>query len=115
MLTAVDWSAEPSPLVAEWTRPDPQTGEMVTKMRGARASRSTQTTTDLLIFDRVAADGTVRRRTFEVRLRVSGRYEMELALKAVGLRLNALYGDVGLSPFDDDSDRMIIVAQVEGA
>jgi SAM-dependent methyltransferase len=115
MLTAVDWSAEPSPLVAEWTRPDPQTGEMVTKMRGARASRSTQTTTDLLIFDRVAADGTVRRRTFEVRLRVSGRYEMELALKAVGLRLNALYGDVGLSPFDDDSDRMIIVAEVEGA
>jgi SAM-dependent methyltransferase len=114
-LTAVDWSAEPSPLVADWTRPDPRTGELVTKLRSARASRSTQTTTDVLIFDRVAADRTVRRRTFEVTLRVSGRYEMELALREAGLRLSALYGDAGLSPFDDDSDRMIIVAQVEGA
>ncbi len=114
-LTAVDWSAEASPLAAEWTRVDPRTGEQVTKMRSARAAASTQTTTDLLIFDRVTAEGAIRRRTFEVTLRATGRYEMELALREAGLRLSALYGDAALSPFDDHSDRMVVVAEVEGA
>ncbi|HYM16401.1 MAG TPA: class I SAM-dependent methyltransferase [Dehalococcoidia bacterium] len=109
-VTAVDWSVEPSPLVAEWTRADPSTGELVTKMRNGLASPAAQTTTDALIFDRIAADGTVRRRAFEVTLRVSGRFEMELVLASAGLRLSAIYGDTSLSPFDDDSDRMIIVA-----
>lgn len=114
-LTGVDWSTGPSPLVAEWTRPDPATGGAVTKMRSCIASPATQTTTDSLIFDRILADGTVRRRTFDVTLRVTGRYEMELLLGRAGLRMTALYGDAGLSPFDDDSDRMVIVAELEGA
>jgi len=114
-LTGVDWSTEPSPLVAEWTRPDPVTGGPVTKMRSGIALPAAQTTTDFLIFDRILADGTLRRRAFDVTLRVTGRYEMELLLARAGLRLTGLYGDAGLSPFDDDSDRMVIVAELEGA
>lgn len=114
-LTGVDWTTEPSPLVAEWTRPDPATGEPVTKMRSRSASQTAQTTTDLLIFDRILADGSVRRRAFDVTLRVSGRYEIELLLLRAGLRLAALYGDAALSPFDDGSDRMVIAAELEGA
>jgi len=114
-LTAVDWSPEPSPLAAEWTRADPATGDPVTKLRGCCASPAAQTTTDMLIFDRLAPDGSVRRRAFEVILRVTGRYEMEHLLRASGLRLAALYGDADLSPFDDASDRMVIVAELEGA
>lgn len=114
-LTAVDWRPEPSPLVAEWTRADPATGELVTKLRSFRASPARQTTTDVLIFDRLAPDGSIRRRTFEVTLHVTGRSEMELLLRAAGLRLAAVYGDAALSPFDDASDRMVIVAELEGA
>jgi SAM-dependent methyltransferase len=113
-LTAVDWSAGPSPLVMDWTHADPATGETVTKLRSASASRAQQTTIDTLIFDRIAADGTVRRRTFDVALRVSGRFEIEMALQRAGLRLSALYGDTDLSPFTDASDTMVIVAEREG-
>jgi SAM-dependent methyltransferase len=114
-VTGVDWSAGPSPLVLDWTRVDPATGETVTKLRSGTASRAAQTTTDTLIFDRIAADGTVRRRTFEVTLRVTGRFEIELALERAGLRLTAVYGDADLSPFTDASDTMVIVAEREGS
>lgn len=118
-LTAVDWSdeasqGEGSPLQYDWTRADSATGEMITKMRASAVSRAAQRTLDTIIFDRQAADGTVRRRTLEVSLRVTGRYEMELLLRQAGLKLRALYGGADLSPFDDRSDSMVVVAELEG-
>src|SRR5262249_28282062 len=103
------------PLLHDGTRVDPATGETVTKLRASSASRAEQTTTNTLIFDRVARDGAVRRRTLDVTLRVSGRFEMELLLAHAGLRLAAVYGDTDLSPFSGASDTMIIVAELEGA
>jgi len=114
-LTAVDWSSEPSPLRLEWVRPDPATGEQVAKLSSVVSSRARQLTTSTLIFDRSGADGAVRRRTFDVTLRATGRYEMEMLLERAGLRLAAVYGGTDLSPFDDDSDTMVIVAKLEGA
>ncbi len=114
-LGVVDWSPRERPLLVEWTRPDPRRHGVVTKMSSMRSSPSQQTTTTTLIFDGApAAGGPVRRRAFEVTLRVTGLPEMELLLDRAGLCLAAVYGDVALSPFTDESDTMILVAEAKG-
>ena len=112
-LTAIDWSDEPSPLRLEWVRPDSETGEQVAKLSSVTPSRARQLTMFTLMFDRTGADGGVRRRTFDVTLRATGRYEMEMLLERAGLRLASLYGGTDLSPFSDGSDTMVIVAELE--
>lgn len=115
-LRSIDWSGEPSPLRHEWTRLDPATGESIAKFSSVRASAAGQTTTTTLIFDRVPhPSGAVHRRTFDVTLRVFGRFEIELLLRAAGLRLAHVYGGADLSPFTSDSDTMVIVAEGEGS
>jgi SAM-dependent methyltransferase len=111
-LTAIDWSQEPSALRHEWTRTDPATGERVTKLHSATSAPARQTTLDTLIFDRLAADGTVRRRVLEVALRAYGRYEFELLLNAAGLRITNVYGAPDLSPYDDAGDTLFVVAEL---
>jgi hypothetical protein len=115
-LRAIDWSArENVPLTYEWTREDPETRERVTKLSTMRSSTVDQTTTTTLIFDRLASNGTIRRRTFDVTLRVFGRQEFEALLARAGMRVAQLYGGYDLSPLTDDSDTMIVVAEREGA
>ena len=109
-LTAIDWGREPSALRHEWTRTDPATGERVTKLHSATSSPARQTTLDTLIFDRVASDGTVRRRVLDVALRAYGRFEFELLLNAAGLRIANVYGGPDLSPFDGGGDTLFVVA-----
>jgi SAM-dependent methyltransferase len=111
-LTAIDWSQEPSALRHEWTRTDPATGERITKLHSATSSRSRQMTLDTLIFDRLANDGAVRRRVLDVALRAYGRYEFELLLKEAGLRIANIYGAPDLSPYDDSSDTLFVVAEL---
>lgn len=111
-LTAIDWSQEPSALRHEWTRSDLATGERVTKLHSATSARARQETLDTLIFDRLAADGSVRRRVLDVALRAYGRYEFELLLKEAGLRLANVYGAPDLSPYDDSSDTLFVVAEL---
>ncbi len=106
-----DWSIEPTPLVIEWLRRDPATGEMVQKMSSLRVSRERQSELHTIIFDRIAHDGVVRRRTLEVTLRLTALPELELLLERSGLRLAHVYGDVDLSPYTDDSDTMVIIAE----
>ncbi len=108
-LTAIDWRPEPA-LLYEWTKPDPATGEPITKLRTQAASGARQVTVDTVIFDRVTTDGIVRRRQIEVAMRAIGRYEIVFLLQAAGLRLADVYGDTDLSPYTDASDRMIVVA-----
>jgi hypothetical protein len=66
------------------------------------------------IFDRVNPQGQMRRRSFEVTLRLTGQQELRLLLERAGMRLHHLYGDFDLSPFDASSDSMIFVAGLEG-
>ena len=113
-LTAVDWSDEPSALRLEWLRPDAAARGTVAKLSSVEVSRSRQLTTSTLIFDRTGPDGVVHRRTLEVTLRATGRFEMELLLARAGLRLESIYGGTDLSPFTDASDTMVIVARLEG-
>jgi SAM-dependent methyltransferase len=111
-LTAIDWSQEPSALRHEWTRTDPVTGERITKLHSATSSPARQTTLDTLIFDRLTHDGAVRRRVLEVALRAYGRYEFELLLESAGLRITHVYGAADLSPFDDTSDTLFVIAEL---
>lgn len=111
-LTAIDWEAEPR-LMHEWTRPDPSIGGQITKLRSVATSPARQITIDTVIFDRVAPDGAVRRRIIEVPMRAIGRFELEHLLKRAGLRVAALYGDTALSPYTDESDSMIFVAELQ--
>jgi hypothetical protein len=39
-------------------------------------------------------------------------HEIELALSAAGLRLEALYGDYGRSPFNEMSERLLVLASL---
>jgi SAM-dependent methyltransferase len=114
-VTAFDWSEQSSAMQLQWTRTEPRTNDLVTKAWSAAPSPARQLTENTIIYDRTGADGVVRRRTLEVTLRLTGRFELELLLRRAGLRLSALYGDTDLSPFDDGSDTMIAVGELEGA
>lgn len=112
-LGAIDWSQTgEAPLVHAWTRADPATGDTVTKLASLRASPAGQTTTATMIFDRApSGGGPLRRRQFDVTLRVTPRAELALLLDAAGLRLAQTYGGADLSPYGDGSDSMIAVAE----
>ena len=110
-VAAVDWTPGPAPLRLEWTRDETASGALVTKFSSMRASPATQTTETTMLYDIAPrAGGPVRRRTVEVTMRVIGLPEIELLLDAAGLRLQQAYGGPDLSPFDDTSDTMVIVA-----
>jgi SAM-dependent methyltransferase len=113
-LSGVDWSGDPSPLLLDWNRID-DAGESVSRVSTIRASAATQTTTTTLIFDRTTHDGAVRRRAFDVTLRVFGVHEFQALLRRAHLRPVHIYGGYDLSPLTDDSDSMIVVAEREEA
>jgi SAM-dependent methyltransferase len=107
-----EWEAGDSvPLLHDWTRPLPETGESVTKLRAARTDRARQTKHETHIYDRLSTDGTLRRLVHEVDLRFVTRYEMEGLLRDAGLHCDRLYGDFDLSPFNEESPYLIAVAQ----
>jgi SAM-dependent methyltransferase len=108
---ATDWEDGDSvPLLHDWTRELPD-GETVTKLRSVRVDRASQVQHETYYFDRVAADGSLRRLTTNVDLRFSTRYEIEGLLREAGLEIDQLYGGFDLSPYDGDSELMITIAR----
>ncbi len=107
---ATDWEEGDSvPLLHDWTRALPN-GSMVTKLRSIRVDRANQTQQEEHFYDRVAADGSLRRIKATVDLRFSTRYEIEALLREAGLQIDGLYGAFDLSPYDSDSALMITIA-----
>lgn len=108
----VDWeSGDSAPLLHDWTRVLPRTGETVTKLRAVRPDRAEQIQRELHIYDIEAADGAVRRITQEVHLRFTGRYEMEALLRETDLVLEQSYGDYDLTPYNETSASLITLAR----
>ncbi len=64
-----------------------------------------------ITYETTAADGSVRRRISEHRLRYVYRFEAEYLLHMAGLRLEGVYGDYELGPLTSDSERMILIAR----
>jgi SAM-dependent methyltransferase len=112
---AADWDeGESVPLLHDWTRTLDETGETVLKFRAVRPDREARLQRELHIYDRIDHEGLVRRRTAEVDLRFSTRYEVEELLREAGLDVEHAYGDFDLAPYDEDSDYMIVVARRPG-
>ncbi len=107
-----DWERGTSvPLLHDWTRLLPNTGESVMKLRSVRTDPAEQVQHETHIYDRLSADGTFRRIITMVDLRFTTRYEMEGLLRAAGLELDQVYGDFDLAPYDEASEYMITVAR----
>ena len=113
-LTEVDWSEEEAALRLQWVRADPESGEMVMRFDAVQPRPGEQIRLRTLIYDRIGADGIVRRRVVESPLRLVGRYEMELLLGEAGLELVNVYGDYDLLPYDGSGPTMIVVARRKG-
>jgi SAM-dependent methyltransferase len=106
---AVDWGADDGAMRLRDPRTDPATGETVMRLDARRAVAATLRTHNTRIYDRIHADGSVRRRVNEYTLKYTSPGEVRLLLEAAGMRLLHLYGDHDLSPFTDASDSMVLV------
>ena len=107
-----DWEAGDSvPLYHEWTRVLPGSGETVMKFRSATIDRARQLRHETHMFDRLSADGAVRRVVTAIDLRFTSRYEMEGLLRDAELEPDQMYGDFDLAPYDDMSEYMITIAR----
>ena len=111
---AIDWAIERTPLYLRWSRAIPGTDDRMLRFDSTTVAAADQTATTMHLFDRVAPDGTVARRIVEYTLRYTALSEMRLLFERCGLRVAAVYGDADLSPYTDESDTMVIVAEGEG-
>jgi SAM-dependent methyltransferase len=103
-----------TPLLLDWTRTDPATGDTVMKFVAAQADPARMVRRMTYVYDRVKADGSVRRSVFVTDLRHSTQAELTLLLQQAGMRVTHVYGDYDLSPVGL-GDNLILVARAEGS
>ncbi len=101
-----------SPLLLHWTRTDPETGETVLKLVAEQPDAARMTRRLTYIYDRIAADGTLRRSVFPTELRYSTEAELRLLLQQAGLHVTHVYGDYDLSPVGE-GENLVFVARAE--
>jgi SAM-dependent methyltransferase len=113
-VTSVRWDELEPTLEVPWVYRDERTGESFLRWTLVERRPATQTVRRVHFVDRVGADGSVRRTVAEHVLRYTGRYELEALIEGAGLEVDVLYGDYDLSPYDDTSDLLIVVARKPG-
>jgi SAM-dependent methyltransferase len=113
---SVDWAEAglPAPLLLDWVRDDPATGDQVMKLVAAQPDPGRMTRRMTYVYDRVRPDGEVRRSVFVTDLRYSTQAELTLLLQQVGLRVTHVYGDYDLCPVGE-GDNLVFVARAEGS
>jgi SAM-dependent methyltransferase len=92
-----------------WTAPD---GASVAKFSSRRVSHADQLIRTELWYDRLAPDATLRRVATSFEMRYLHRAELELMLELAGFAEWQVYGGYDLEPFGDDSERLIVTAEV---
>ena len=97
--------------VLQRTGDDREIAAHVTKWLVRSFYPATQALELFSLYDITWSDGSVARVTDQTRLRYFSRYEVELLLAAAGLEIEGIYGDYGLGPFEDGSERMVIVTR----
>jgi hypothetical protein len=110
---SISWEeADWAPLQLNWTRVDPETGDVIMKMAVEQPDPARMVRRLTYVYDRVSGDGGVRRSVFTTELRHSTQAELALLLQQAGMRVTHVYGDYDLSPvgFGDD---LIFVARLE--
>lgn len=108
-----DEAGVPAPLLLDWTKTDPETGDLVMKFISAEADPARMVRKMTYFYDRLR-DGAVHRSVFTTELRYSTQAEIELLLQQQGLRVTHVYGDYDLSPVGQGDD-LIFVARAEAA
>lgn len=111
---SVSWedAGAPAPLLLDWTRRDPVSGESVMKFVADQPDAARMVRRLTYVYDRVAPDGSVRRSVFVTELRHSTEAELRLLLQQVGLRVTHVYGDYDLSPVGA-GENLVFVARSE--
>lgn len=98
-------------LTLERTFRDEAAGLTVEQFSTLRLDRLDQIAHIIYRYDATAADGSLRRTLVPLTLRYTFPAEMSLLLGRAGLRLAHLYGDYDEAPLDDESGRMLVVAE----
>ncbi len=93
---------------------DPATGHQIMKQVVSRIDWAAQQQTVIHVYDELLPDGRLKRTVVPMTLRHVFRYELALLLDKTGYRLENLYGDYDLSPYESGCPRMIAVARLAG-
>ncbi|MFO7664862.1 MAG: class I SAM-dependent methyltransferase [Chloroflexota bacterium] len=109
-LTLASAADEPD-FVLEEVLEDKTTGEIISQYTAYETVPGEQAVTVTWIYEIVASGQDLSRR-FKLRQNYHYLYphQIELLLNLVGFRLQGLYGDYDGSPYDEESDRMLVVA-----
>lgn len=100
-------------LVAEWTRRDPETDELVSKLVSAGHDAATGTLTLDVFYDVWPTGGGAVRRTWRRdRLRLVTADELVRMARDVGLEVEMLARDYGGTPFGPGADRVVLVGRL---
>jgi len=93
-----------------WTMDD---GTLLTHFVSPASAASAHLLELTHFYDQHKQGEAVRRTIIRTQLYLFERGEMELLLESAGLAVKEVYGDYDLSPFENDSPRMIFVAEKE--
>lgn len=96
-------------LEGSWDLPD---GSVVDKWSHRRASAEPQVIDTLLWYDRTRPDGTLTRTRSSFPLRYIHASELALMLELAGFVEPMFYGSYDLDPYDPESDRLLVTAEV---
>jgi SAM-dependent methyltransferase len=100
-------------LLLEWVRPDPATGEVVTKVASARHDSATATVELTQLFEASHPEGgPVRRVLRQDTLRLVTVRELVLLAEAAGMAVEQLAGDHQLTPMGPGSERAVLLARL---
>lgn len=105
-------AGDPKPK-AFFTRRNPHTGNPYTRFAMTGPFDAAQRQELYGWYDELDAEGLVRRRPYSMRWRPIFRYELELMLRAAGLRVTALEGDHQGAPFSATSSHLFVQAVKE--
>lgn len=99
-------------LVLEWTRVDPETGNVVTKSGAASWDPTTGVVHLTTVFEEGAQGAPPARWIREDRMRLVSPDELAWFAEAAGLEVEILAGDYDLGPIGPGADRVILVARL---
>ncbi|MEW5986694.1 MAG: class I SAM-dependent methyltransferase [Chloroflexota bacterium] len=99
-------------LSLEATRREPVTGDWIVQMAGSWLDDVKQILHVTWLFDRSpAAAGPIQRTIAEMDYHYLYPHEWTIILEAAGFQLVTLYGDYHNNPFDEQSERLLLVAR----
>lgn len=98
-------------LADQWVRED---GTEVMKWSVRTLDLAEQLQETLFIYEEIGSDGSVRRTRCPFTLRFLWRNEAELMLRLAGLQVEAVWGDFEGSPYDSQSEHLILLATKSG-